>query len=87
MAVFGVTERLHTGRACEVRMIAWTRYQYKKQDFLSIAVVEDPLTFDGGERTPTPVVYLHHDSGSGDAIIYPSAPGVFTLARFEILEH
>ena len=87
MAVFGVREVLQTGRACEMRMLAWARYDYKKQDLLYISIVEDPRAFHGEPRAPTPVVYLHHDSGTGDAIIYRSAPGKFSLARFDVLEH
>jgi len=87
MAVFSVREILQIGGACEMRRVAWTRYGYKKQDLLYISVVKDPLTFHGEQRQPTPVVYLHHESGTGDAIIYKSAPGTFTLARFDILEH
>jgi hypothetical protein len=68
-------------------MVAWTRYEYTKQDLLYISVVEDPLTFHGERRALTPVVYLHHESGTGDAIIYRSAPGIFALARFDILKH
>ncbi len=87
MAVFGLRKILHTGRACEMRMIAYTKYGYKTQDLLYVSVVEEPGTFHGEQRPLTPVVYLHHESGTGDAIIYRSAPGTFTLARFDILEH